>query len=168
MSDLKRDSRGATIVEFGFVIIPLIATILAAVQTCIMLFSQQTMETASEKVSRLVMTGQAQAANMSQTAFKTLVCSKLPSFIPCSSVMIDVTAYSAISLVPTQNPVLTYSNGQVSNSWNYDLGEEGEVVRMRIMYLAPSAFGPLGFTLANQPNGKRLMVSTSVFRNESS
>jgi Flp pilus assembly pilin Flp len=165
---LKRDSRGVTIVEFGFVAIPLVATILAAIQTTIMLFTQQALETTSEKVARQIMTGQAQAAKMNQTQFKAEVCKKLPSLIPCSAVMVDVAAYSAVSMVGTANPTLTYSGNNVTNSWDYDLGEEGEIVRLRIMYLAPSAFGPLGFTLADQKNGKRLLVSTSVFRNESS
>lgn len=168
MGNIRGDSRGAVIVEFGFVIVPLIATILAAIQTSILLFSQQAMETASEKIARLVMTGQAQGANMTQNSFKALVCETLPSFMPCSSVMVDVTAYLDISLVDTQTPALTYNRGQVSNSWNYKLGGQGEIVRMRIMYLAPTVFGPLGSSLSNQPDGKRLLISTSVFRNESS
>jgi Flp pilus assembly protein TadG len=168
MRNIRGDSRGAVIVEFGFVIVPLIATILVAIQTSILLFSQQAMETASEKIARLVMTGQAQGANMTQSGFKTLVCNTLPSFMPCSAVMVDITAYSDISLVDTQNPSLTYTNGQVSNSWNYKLGGQKEIVRMRIMYLTPTIFGPLDSSLANQPDGKRLLISTSVFRNESS
>ncbi|NIJ16458.1 TadE/TadG family type IV pilus assembly protein [Sphingobium vermicomposti] len=168
LTQLAQDVRGAAIIEFAFVAAPLIALILAVFQTSISLFTQQTLETAAEKVGRVVMTGQASSANMTATQFKNLTCSKLPSFMPCSSVMIDVNAFTSISSISTSKPNITYDNsGNVSNSWKFDLGDQGDIVIMRIMYLSPSAYGPLGFTLANQPNGKRLMVSTLVFKNES-
>ncbi len=164
---LGRDRRGATLVEFGLVVIPFLALILAVVQTCITLFTQQAMDTATEKVARLVMTGQARASAMSRSAFKTAVCERLPDYMDCGSVMVDLTAYSAISEADVSPPVLTFAQGKPTNNWSYDLGEGGEVVRVRIMYLAPSVMGPLGFTLANQPNGKRLLISSAIFRNES-
>jgi len=163
---LATDKRGVAVVEFGLIVIPLIAIILAVVQMCVTLFIQQTLETATEKAARLIMTGQNREANTSRANFKTLVCSKLPSLVPCSDVMVDVAAYSTVSAVDTATPTITYQNGTPNNSWSYDPGEDGEIVRLRVLYLAPSAYGPLNFTLANQPNGKRLMLATMIFKNE--
>lgn len=168
LTHLAKNVRGAAIIEFAFVAAPLIALILAVFQTSITLFTQQTLETAAEKVGRVIMTGQASSAKMTATTFKNLVCSKLPSFMPCSAVMIDVNAFASISSISTSKPNISYDNkGAVSNKWNFNLGDPGQVVIMRVMYLSPSTYGPLGFTLANQPDGKRLMVSTLVFKNES-
>jgi Flp pilus assembly protein TadG len=166
LKGLRSDRRGATLVEFGFIVIPLIAIVLAVVQVAITLFTQQTLETATEKTARLVMTGKNRADNTTQAAFKTLVCGKLPSFVNCTDVMVDVAAFPTVAAADTSNPTITYSNGVPSNSWSYNPGGDGEIVRLRIMYLASSAAGPLNFTVANQPNGKRLMIATLIFKNE--
>lgn len=168
LTHLAKDVQGATIIEFAFVAAPLIALIMAVFQTSITLFTQQALETATEKVGRVVMTGQASSAKMTAADFKKLTCGKLPSFMPCSAVMIDVNALDSISSIDTKKPTISYDkNGNVSNNWTFDPGEQGQIVIMRIMYLSPSTYGPLGFTLANQPNGRRLIVSTLVFKNES-
>ncbi|MFD1107576.1 TadE/TadG family type IV pilus assembly protein [Sphingobium olei] len=166
LAGLKSDHRGAALVEFGFIVIPLIAIVLAIVQVSITLFTQQTLETATEKSARLVMTGQNRAGNTTQAQFKTVVCGKLPSFVKCSDVMVDIAAFPTMAAADTSTPTITYNNGVPSNSWSYDPGDDGEVVRLRIMYLASSAAGPLNFTVANQPNGKRLMIATLIFKNE--
>lgn len=165
---LRRDDRGVTIVEFGLVAIPLFAIIVAVVQLSITLMTQQILETATEKAARRVMTGQNRSDKVTASAFKDQICKQIPALVPCASLMVDVASYPSLASVNTSNPAITYSKGQPSNKWSYDTGSDGSVVRLRLIYLAPSSFGPLDFTLADQPDGKRLMIATSIFKNESS
>jgi Flp pilus assembly protein TadG len=79
---IRPDARGATIIEFAFVAGPFFALLLAILQTSLIFYADQTLETATQSVSRLVMTGRVQSNTntaMNKAAFKTAACSKLPS-----------------------------------------------------------------------------------------
>jgi len=164
---LRRDRSGATIIEFALVAAPFIALILATIQTSLVFFAQQTLETTAEKTARQLVTGTAQENGVSQPAFKAAACSNLPSFMKCSNLMIDVETADSFEDVDTSTPVLTYDkHGNVNNAWKFDTGSAGSIIVMRTMYQLPVIRGPLGFNLSNMGEGKRLLVATTVFKSE--
>ncbi len=63
---LLRQQDGAAAVEFGLVAAPFLALIFAIMETAIVFFSGQALETAVADSARLIMTGQAQTQGMSQ------------------------------------------------------------------------------------------------------
>lgn len=162
-----RDVRGVTIIEFAFVAGPLIALILATLQISLTFFAQQNLETAAEKAVRSLVTGEAQAAGTTQAQFKTLVCSKLPAFMKCSRLMVDVQSASNFSTVDTGMPTISFdSNGNPTNSWLYQPGVSGQITVARIMYIWDVQTAPLGFDLSTMSGKKRLLMSVSVFKTE--
>ena len=163
---LARDKRGATIIEFAIVAAPLIALILATVQTSIVFFAQQTLETVSEDTSRQLMTGTVQKAGMNQQDFAKLACNNLPAFLSCSNLMIDVQTADSFSDVDTTKPSVYNSDHTVKTNWQFNPGGAGSIVVMRTMYLFPVVGGPLGFNLANTEGNRRLLVATAVFQTE--
>lgn len=167
IKDLGRDERGAALVDFAFVVGPFMALLIAIIQTTLTFFAQQNLETTAEKSVRQLLTGAAQNGNMTQAQFKTLVCSKLPSFMKCANVIIDVQTASSFSAATTASPTLTYdASGNVNNTWAYQPGVPGQITVARIMYMWDVRKGPLGFDLSTMSNGKRLLVATSVFKTE--
>src|SRR3546814_18262192 len=86
----------------------------------------------------------------------------------CNDLMIDVRTVNSFSAVDTSMPTLTYdSDGNVTNSWKYELGGADKVVVMRLMYMLPVISGPLGFDLSNRSEerrGGKECVSTCRFR----
>jgi Flp pilus assembly protein TadG len=164
---LRRDRKAATIIEFAAVAAPFIALILASVQTSIVFFAQQCLETTSEKTSRELVTGEAQAAGMSQGDFAKIACNNLPAFMNCNNLMIDVQTADSFADVDTSTPTLTYDkNGKVVQNWQFDPGGPGSIVVMRTMYMLPVVGGPLGFDLSNMTGGRRLLIATAVFKSE--
>ena len=164
---LGRDTSGATLVEFTFVVGPLMALLVATAQVSLTFFAQQSLETTAEKATRQLLTGAAQNSNMSKAQFKELVCSKLPAFMKCANVIVDVQAASNFASATTGVPTLTYdSNGNITNNWVYQPGAAGQITVARIMYIWSVRQGPLGFDLSTMSNGKRLLMSTSVFKTE--
>jgi Flp pilus assembly protein TadG len=163
---ISADVRGATLIEFAFVITPFAALMVAILQTSLTFFAQQTLETTAEKSVRQLMTGQAQRAGMTQTQFKTLVCSKLPAFMQCSKVSIDVQQASSFSAVSTARPTLTYDASGNPSQGAYTPGIGGTINIVKIMYVWDVQKGPLGFDLSTLSSGKRLLITTSVFRVE--
>ena len=82
--------------------------------------------------------------------------------------MIDVQVAGAWASANAGAPSLTFDgSGNVTNTWQFNPGNQGDIVVVRVMYLWPVFLGPLGFTLANQPNNSsRLIMSSTAFMNE--
>jgi Flp pilus assembly protein TadG len=164
---LPKDERAATAVEFAILIAPLMFLLLASLQLGIIFFAQQCLQSAATASARKLMTGSVQQQGLSQTQFQSAVCANAPVLFSCGAIMVDVQSTSSYSSVSTATLVPTYdANGNVTNSWSYSPGGAGDIVIMRVMYNWPVVAAPLLPGLANQPNGNRLLVATSVFKNE--
>src|ERR1700732_4338832 len=110
------DRQGATAVEFALVAVPFLGLIFGILQTFLVFFSQQLLETAVNQSSRLILTGQAQAQSMTQSQFAAVVCSNLPIFINCNNLMIDVEVAGSWTSANADAPTLTLdANGNVTN-----------------------------------------------------
>lgn len=162
---LLRDSRGAAMLEFGFVAVPLIALLLATIETALIAFSQQAIETSTETAARLIMTGQTQKAGTTQQQFHDAACATLPSYLSCSKLIVDVQKATSFSAVNLSAPAITYdSNGNPITSYN--IGSGGDIVIVRLMYLWPVSTGPINLSLANAGNGNHLLIGTNVAKTE--
>lgn len=170
------DEHAATAVEFALVAAPFLALIVAIIQTFLVIFAGQLLETVVSQSSRQILIGQAQSAGLSQSQFATQVCDQVRILFNCNNLMIDVETYTSFSgtnvssAFPQTNstlPALTFNaQGQVTNTWQYNPGTAGQVVVVRVMYQWPVFGGPLGFNLANLPNGNRLIMAAAAFQNE--
>ncbi|MGY4375343.1 Flp pilus assembly protein TadG [Bradyrhizobium sp. i1.3.6] len=115
------DSRGATAVEFALVAAPFLALIIALIQTFLVFFAQQMLETVVRQSARLVMTGQVQSAQMNQAVFKQKVCDQIVILFNCSGLMVDMQVATSWSSANTATPTLTFDgSGNVTNSWQYN------------------------------------------------
>jgi Flp pilus assembly protein TadG len=154
---------GAAAVEFALVAAPFLALMFAILETGLVFFASQTLETVASDSARLIMTGQSQA--MSQTAFNTAVCAKIYAMFDCSSMMLDVKTYSSFAGVNTSLPI--DQNGKVDpTSFTFQQGGPGDIVVMRLMYPWPVWMSLLGFSLSNMTGNQRLLMATVAFRNE--
>jgi Flp pilus assembly protein TadG len=164
---LLADANGATAVEFGLVAAPFIALLVGIIQTFLVIFASQLLETVVVQASRQILTNQAQNANTTQTGFTNLVCQQVAILFNCSGLMVDVQSVSSFSSTSTAAPVLTFNGqGKVTNTWQYNPGGPGQIVVVRVMYQWPVFLGPLGFTLSNLANGNRLIMASAAFQNE--
>jgi len=161
-----RRDEGAAAVEFGMVAAPFLALMFAIMETALVFFAGQTMETAVADSARLIMTGQAQSQSFDAAAFKTSVCSKIGGLFNCAGgLYVDVKTYSSFGSVDNSSPV--DANGQLkTGSFGYTPGGPGDIVVVRLMYQWPVYASMLGFNLGNMAGNKRLLLATAAFRNE--
>jgi len=146
---------------------PFLALLMALFQTALVFFAGRVLDETTEEASRYIMTGQAQTAGMTKSGFATWVCGQTFALFTCNKLMINIQNYNSFSSANTAMPTLTFnSSGVVTNTWNYNTGNPGDIVVVQVMYQWPIVLGPLGFTLANLSNGNRLLMSTAVFKNE--
>lgn len=161
-----KDERGATVVEFSLLSVPLLGLILASLQLSMIFFAGQMLQSAATNAGRELMTGEAQNAGMTSGQFGQLVCSSASTFFDCSRMMVDVESAGTFSSVSTTTPTLTYdSNGKVTNQWSWSPGGPGDVVVVKVLYNWP-VFGPSVLGLSNQPSGDHLLIAVAVFKNE--
>ena len=162
-----KDENGANAVEFALVAPPFIALLVGIIQIFLVFFGQQLLQQVVAQSARQIMTGQVQAAGMSQTQFSTLVCSQVRIIFNCSNLMISVQSASSWSTLSAAAPTLTFdANGNVTNNWPYNPGGPSDKVILEVIYQWPVFMGPLGFTLANLPNGNRQITASAAFQNE--
>lgn len=161
-----RQQSGAAAVEFALVATPFLALLFAILETAMVFFAGQVLETAAADSSRLIMTGQAQTSGYSQDQFKTEVCNRIYGLFDCSGgVYVDVKQYSNFSSASsTTSPV---SNGTFdSTKMSYTPGGPGCIEVVTLYYQWPIYASLLNTSLTNLNGNKRLLVATAVFRNE--
>lgn len=160
-----RQEDGAAAIEFAMVITPFLALMFAVIETAIVFFAGQTLETATADSARLIMTGQAQQQAFDQVKFKDAVCARVFALFDCKNeLIVDVRKYSSFSNAQTGKPI--DANGNLEKNFVYQPGCPGDIVVVRIMYPWPVYVSLLGLNLADMANGKRLLMATSAFRNE--
>jgi Flp pilus assembly protein TadG len=162
-----RRQDGAVAVEFGLILLPFLALMFGIMETALVFFADQTLETAVSESARLVMTGQAQTQALNQTTFKNAVCSRIYGLFNCQSgVYVDVKTYSSFGSITNTAPLDTNGN-LVTNNFVYQPGGPGDIVVVRLYYQWPIYISLMNLNkLANMSNNSRLLVATAAFRNE--
>jgi Flp pilus assembly protein TadG len=157
---------GSTAVEFGLVALPFFGMLFAILQTALVFFADQVFQTAVADSARLIMTGQAQSASLTQDGFKDEICSRLVAVFDCQDgVSVDVeTADTFADATPGPVPI---KNGKIDTSgFGFSDGDGCQIVTVRAIYVWPLWFNLINLGLANYGSDGHLMVATAVFRNE--
>jgi Flp pilus assembly protein TadG len=159
---LARQEDGVAAVEFGMVAAPFLLLTFAIMETAMVFFAGQTLETAVSDSSRLIMTGQAQSQGFSQTAFKDAVCARIYGLFDCANgVHVDVKTYTSFSNVNLTSPL--DANGNLNPNMTYQPGGPGDIVVVRLYYQWPIYVSKL---MDNMAGSNRLLIATAAFRNE--
>ena len=161
----SRHNRGAAAIEFALVVIPFIAMLFAIIETAIVFFATQVLETAVADSARLILTGQAQNGGFNQASFKNAVCARIGGLFNCSSgIYVDVRTFSDFQSVSMTSPV--DSSGNMVNNFVYQPGTAGQIVVVRLFYQWPIYMQIWNPLITNMSGNKRLLVATAAFRNE--
>ena len=194
-SELVGNRSGIATVEFSIVGPAFLALLLAILYTALIFLAQQMLETAAQSAGRLLLTGSAQTAlmsngdvGMSASDFKNAICNGasgvdatgqpfsfpklLPPMLTCSRLTVNVSTANAYNVSNANAPTFRYdSHGNVTSTntgYNSQGGGSGQnkILVLQLIYLWPTGVGPLGLNLVNQPNSARMLVATSVFTTE--
>jgi Flp pilus assembly protein TadG len=168
----RRDRRGVTAVEFALVAPVFFTLLFAIIETAIVFFASQVLETITQDSARLVLTGQAQGGSLSQEEFKNAVCAhKLSFMFNCNAIDVDVRSYAQATEVKIPNQI---GPGRTFiNDMKYCPGKDGDFVVVRLFYQWPVIIinmlkigYELKYDFSNLSGSKRLLSGTAVFRNE--
>jgi len=165
--------RGSAAVEFALVAPMFFALLFAVIETALMFFASQVLETITQNSARMVLTGQAQNGQLPacamtctpQAQFKSYVCSQIPALFSCDQLYVDVQSYTNDFSSVTLSSHID-GGGNFDPSMNYNPGGAGQVVVVRLFYQWPLFVTGMGYNIANLSGNKRLLVATAAFQNE--
>jgi Flp pilus assembly protein TadG len=160
----RRNRRGDAIVQFALVAPVFFALLFAIMETAIMFFASQVLETITQNSARMILTGQAQTASYTQSQFKTYVCGQIPALFNCTSLYVDVEAYNSFSSISINSQV--DGSGNFINNMQYSPGGPGDIVVVKLFYQWPIFVTGLGYNISNMSGNQRLLVATAAFQNE--
>jgi Flp pilus assembly protein TadG len=162
--DIVRDERGVTSVEMAMIGVPFFGILFAIVETTMLLFANQSLDTALQDASRKIMTGQVQNGGINAAQFKSDVCARMTAFVNCSSgLYLDVKKYTVNAPYPAKP--ITAGAMDVSG-FGFDPGCPSQIVVAKAAVEYPVYVSLLGNGLQELSNKKRVLMSTVSFRNE--
>ncbi|MDX2233920.1 MAG: TadE/TadG family type IV pilus assembly protein [Hyphomonadaceae bacterium] len=161
----RRD--GAAAVEFSLVAIPFFWMLIGMAEFGAMSLVQTNLDNALAETGREIRTGIAQSEGMSKVEMEAELCERLNEIMAltcANNLFLDVDRYDSFSTVGNGTPT---NNGAIDpTQLNYTPGAGDEVILVRAYYQWQILTPLFGSIFANMEDGKRLMVSSMLFRNE--
>lgn len=160
-----RAEKGVAAIEFAIIAIPFFLLLFAVIDTGLVYFAQSTLENGVATAARQIKTGQAQAGNMTQTQFRTLVCNQISMLLKCDSRLgLDVRRFTSFSSVAL--PAALDANGNMTGNFQFNMGVAGDIIVVRAFYAWPVLTPQFGPTLVNMSGNARLLTAAAAFKNE--
>jgi Flp pilus assembly protein TadG len=179
----QRNRNASALVQFALVAPLFFVLLFAVVETAIMFFASQVLETITQESARAIQTGQAQngqlaacgGAPCTQATFKTYVCGQIPAgLFNCNNIFVDVENYANFQSISLPTPI--NSSGNFVNNTGYNPGASSSctgnvscsnsIVVVRLYYAWQLFVTGLGYNISNLSGNQRLLMATAVFRNE--
>jgi Flp pilus assembly protein TadG len=162
--------RGSAAVEFALVAMPFFLLTFGLVEVLMIGFAQTSLDFAVAESGREIRTGRVQQNGVSEAEVRTTLCDQVNRFmvLECEgNLFLDVDSFTSFVNANngTTNPVDQNGNFQ-TGGFGFQPGGDSSIVVVRAYYrweVITPMFGPV---FANIGGGRRLLVSTVMFRNE--
>jgi Flp pilus assembly protein TadG len=167
LASWRADGSGATAIEFAIVAMPFLMLLYGIIGVALYFFTTFALENALEQAARLLRTGQAQQAGMTDAQFKAKVCELVPGYVDCETkILVNVRSYAQPDLTPTITQGECLNNGALANATTYSPGTASQVVLVSLCYEWEFAKIVPFINLGNMNGGSRLIQAATVFRTE--
>lgn len=169
----KRNTRGSVAIEFALIAPIFFLLLFSIIEITLSWFAGMLLENGMKSTARLIRTGQAQNANMTQQQFRDALCNYVNIVMSCdpSQLYIDVRSFSNFATASYPQPI--NSDGTINAALNtYSLGGSTQATGVNTIILARAFYKwdlvtpLLGQFYANMNNNTRLISASVAFRNE--
>jgi len=143
-------------VEFALAGIPFLLLLLAAFEIGFVYWANKELENATNDAARLVRTGQAQAASMTQADLKTEACKRVAILIDCTTrLRLDVRSAANFGDITPPEPLNSDGTLKSDNDFSFAPGGPDEAVLVSAFFDWPALL-----------QGERVLRATAPLRNE--
>ncbi|WP_297113230.1 TadE/TadG family type IV pilus assembly protein [uncultured Devosia sp.] len=162
---LRRNQRGATVVEFALLVGPFLFLLLGTMEVSMQYFVATAMDYSVQRTARLVRTGQAQTQGMSAEDLREAMCDNIFDLFDCmDNSHIDVVELDSLAATTYSLPV--NANGDFTGVQIYEAGVGGSYIIVRGFFQFSPLFDVFGALTPRLTNGNRVVVASALFRNE--
>jgi Flp pilus assembly protein TadG len=168
-----RNRRGSAAIEFALMAPVFLALLFAIIETAVVFFAGQVLETGVQDSGRMLYTYQLQATGQSaaqqQAAFYADLCGRVSVLFDCvanpSSLVVDVRSYPPGTAINITDPIV---GGVLTGPFQFSVPpiNSPNTVVVRAFYQWPLFLTGLGFNIANLSGGKRLLSGSYSFHVE--
>lgn len=163
----RRNQRGSSAVEFAIIAPIFLALLFAIIETALVFFAAQVLETGTLDSSRLIFTGSSASGTKicSEAQFRTDFCPRVAAlFSDCTKVDLDLRAYPPGTTISITDPLV---GGNYIKNVAWENAAPDNTVVVRAFYQWPLIVTGLGYNIANITSGsKRLLAATAAFHVE--
>lgn len=164
------DHRGAAAVEFALVAVPFLALLCVVVESAMMTFAQQTLDTAMGRATRVLRTGAFQdAANGTDPGerLRRTMCAGGVVFFRCDDLKLDLTRSASFSNTQVATPYDSQKKTwAVGFGTTFQCPQGDDVVALRAAVPVLRLFSFMDFTRQSMGGNLQLLVATAIFRAE--
>lgn len=158
-----KDEEGVTSIEFAFLALPFFALMMAVIESSILFFSGQVLESAVDDVGRMIRTGQLDQ-NLTEAQLREEVCNASAVLFSCEDVHIDmqvVANYGDLGDMP--EPV----DGAVDpDEFSFTAAGPRQIVMLTVATEWPIFTNYLQQYMSDLDNGNALLTAVAVFKTE--
>ena len=172
----RRSRRGSAAIEFAFIAPLFFVLLFAIIETALMFFAAQVLETGTQDTARLMYTNQAQNIAMSSEDFAKDLCNRVAVLFTCGGpagtpqLTIVVKSYAPGTAIPASDLSDPITGGVFTGKSSYLLPNSGDTVLIRTFYEWPLFVTQLGYNIANlgrnTSDARRLLAASAAFRVE--
>ncbi|MBV6657077.1 MAG: pilus assembly protein [Devosiaceae bacterium] len=161
-----RQPSGATAVEFGLIAVPFFFLKMAIIETALVFWASQLLESGVAEAGRQIRTGQVQEAGIGAEDFRQMVCQSAGVLFDCGDrLQVDVQRSVTFDAADLSAPPVDAA-GEFSGAFGFQPGGPSETVIVRAFYRWPLLFNFFGLDASDIAGQQRLLVATTAFRNE--
>ena len=161
----RRNRGGSAAVDFALVAPIFFALLFAIIESAMVFFASQLLETVTADSARLVMTGQAQAASMTAVAVQDQSVRSRRHIVRLRQRHLYRRAELPVVLL-SQPCRSDRRRKKFVPPNNFSPGGPGDIVVVRVFYKWPLFVTSMGYDISNLTGGKRLLTATAAFQNE--
>ena len=160
---LRKDERGVTAIEFGMLAMPFFILLLGIIETSLMFFAGQVLESATDEVGRLVRTGQLDNT-MTAEELRTEICDRSEILFACKDILIDmqvVATYKDLGDSPEPD------EGELAPSdFGFTAAGPRQIVMLTVVTEWPVFTNYFQKWLSDLNNGNAVLTAVTVFKTE--
>ena len=160
---LRKEEDGVTAIEFAMLAFPFFMLLMAIIETSILFFAGQVLESAVDDVGRKIRTGQL-ANNMTENDLRNEICSEAELLFTCSDINIDMQVVATFTeLADKPEP----EDGEIDpDAFGFEAPGPRQIVMVTVMSEWPIYTNYLQQYLSKLTSGNALLTAVAVFRTE--
>jgi len=126
----KRDSRGATAVEYAMIAPVFLTMVIGLVEFSLYVFNRNFVKHVLYETARNIATGEIQSADSPPAAFKQAYCGHAGAVLSCERLLFDVRAYD--NLEDVKFTPVEHSPGGMPTNFKFEPGKAEQISVMRV------------------------------------